>query len=256
LARDAALRAKRGDLKESEYYEDVSEDESIFSLLAERDGNHDEKQFANTILDFDLTLLQNDEHLTNNYKDEEKQKECGIPNEENEMQAEDNDERECEINVNDMENEERDETNDNSLVEDDNGGELDYNDCEQESDYINTQQRSEESDHDYISDNVSATYDINSDVSSKDENNNDYESDVCDYQYSDISVEDDEVILSSDGESAHGNIDNKCTDVVPSKATTRTQTLILTFTKKTTYIGQNEIGTHMSADQEYYDDFE
>jgi hypothetical protein len=41
------------------------------------------------------------------------------------MQAEDYDEKECEINVNDMESEERDVTNDNSLVEDDNGGELD-----------------------------------------------------------------------------------------------------------------------------------
>jgi hypothetical protein len=52
----------------------VSEDESIFSLLAERDENQDEIQFANTILDFDLTLLQNDEHFTSNNKDEEKKK--------------------------------------------------------------------------------------------------------------------------------------------------------------------------------------
>jgi hypothetical protein len=64
------------------------------------------------------------------------------------------------------------------------------------------------------------------------------------------------VIRSSDDESAHENIDNKCTDVVPSEVTTRTQTLILTFTKKTTYIGENEIETHISANQEYYDGFE
>jgi hypothetical protein len=90
----------------------------------------------------------------------------------NEIQVEDNDVGECEININDLENEEwielmQDETNNNSLVEDDNGDNFDYNDCEQESDYINTQQRSEKSDHDSSSDTMSARYDTYSDVPKK-----------------------------------------------------------------------------------------
>jgi hypothetical protein len=40
------------------------------------------------------------------------------------------------------------------------------------------------------------------------------------------------VILSSDDESAHGNIDDECTHVVPSEVTTRTQTLITNFYKE------------------------
>jgi hypothetical protein len=70
LAKDAALRAKRGEKQDNEYDEDVGEDESIYSLLADRDENLEEIQFANTILDFDLTLLQRDGHFILCDKDE------------------------------------------------------------------------------------------------------------------------------------------------------------------------------------------
>jgi hypothetical protein len=73
--RDAALSAKRADKKASEYYGNASEDENVFTLLADRDGNQDEIQFATTILDFDMTVLQNNEnvdHFINCDKDEEK----------------------------------------------------------------------------------------------------------------------------------------------------------------------------------------
>jgi hypothetical protein len=60
ITRELALSAERSNTNKG-YYEDVSADESIFDLIAEKNSKTDNIQFANSINQFDVTLLQDGE---------------------------------------------------------------------------------------------------------------------------------------------------------------------------------------------------
>jgi hypothetical protein len=57
IAIELALSAERSNTNKG-YYEDVSADENIFDLIAEKNSNTDNIQFANSVNQFDVTLLQ------------------------------------------------------------------------------------------------------------------------------------------------------------------------------------------------------
>jgi hypothetical protein len=60
----------------------VSDIEKAFLQIGLQQDQRDVTRFL-WIIYINRAIVSSDEHLTSNYKDEEKQKECGIPNEEN-----------------------------------------------------------------------------------------------------------------------------------------------------------------------------
>ncbi|XP_053390171.1 uncharacterized protein LOC123560839 [Mercenaria mercenaria] len=271
-AREKACCALRGDIKEHGYYEEISDDESIFSLLAEQNGELQERDFVGTVSDYNLSLLQADTHVDNKENNDETDM-CSNHDESevNELLV-DKIEKEChhgesEVIVQsvsdsvDTEELGQQINNDNTFQKMD-ADELDYSDIssvtEDVRDVTSTNNNDVISETDNKIDNVVESDDVNSvrDVISR--------SDDAITSDSDINESDDCIVIE---ERSYGDISENSADeylkeeeistaLVPSNVTTRTQTLILTFTKKTYYIGDEEVDSVITAEQEYIDDFE
>ncbi|XP_045158344.2 uncharacterized protein LOC123524309 [Mercenaria mercenaria] len=272
-AKETAINVPRGDKEKQHsgaYYEDISEDESIFSLIQEMEGNGDNVslEYVGAISNFDISLLQEpvnkeDDTITYESTMSEEINENVVDSVENECENKSvNDESDKNgVKCGEKENCVKNEKSVLSRVlQNDSELELDYNDVsdcsnddvmENVDDVTSTSNlKSADINQDKIYDVIENDNDVmendddvtNDDNSKYDENNNQTNTIFI---YEDI----------SDTEVDHWDEISNDQSIVPSNLQTRVQTLTLTFCKISTYSNEMEIDSYISASHDYSEDW-
>ena len=251
-AHSTACQAPRGDIQPEEYYDDVSDDDTILDLIQEMDQEQYEQHYMDFISSFKIPDFNNNDVGTSsvNIRNEEMASDkssfqvimcdqySDISSISNSDQKLDNDKMSSELG----EGDEADKLNEGDeayeLREGDEADELNEGD---EADELREGDEADELREDDEADELNEV-DEADELSEGDEADELSEGDEVD-EFGNSDSEDDIIIIDSDDEYA----------IVPSNMHQRIQTFVYTIRRDTTYIGGQQIDVKTYAERDYYE---